>query len=1321
MESGKKELLSPKSPKKEMKEWRLGLQTPQIHTPRFHLRELEDSFSNADEPTYDQLKILYEEKCKEAEELGEFNKVEDFVYEKEIIELKEEVEKSRKIQLEMQMACDRAKREKDECLSNVAGMEMQLSRLKEKMAIREQELLSRIESAGSRDAVNAQEAMKELQRENDQLRNEIESERMARGEEIKKMEKMLVDLRDEINQCEKSKHDRETELLREINTLKEGTETSEKLSAMQTELDSMRETILELQKTISTLEEENKELSLMIPEAPSLQGDTLVDMELTQIPGDNMSLMEMDQTLLCELVGGAKSSSDSYSAQQRTFAASIEILRKENTNLVEENEKLSGQLLENVQEVDELRSRELEYLKKIQQQQEAYKKLEIAHRAIEDALADAEASICVLQREKDALVDGETTKHTTWNVQREKFEQKITFYAEKSTRDDEKIMELNKTIGDLVLQKAELEERCEASQTELSTKIELTTELELMTQKYAAAVKESSENRTKIAELDKLQQENASLTIQVDNLLFEVETLREKQSSDYILFQERETVIDQQKNLIKELEEEVKSAKVNVERSSQQHNIEHQAEIASLKASHEESLAKLSSQHNLEHQAEIAALKASHEEALAKVNREKDSLKAELEKSTEEGEKISKDKEKFFTEKLNRCQEQIERYNTQIERLLEENTNLQAITKESQGNVKTIWELREQIAEYRDKEVQLNQEKNQLKCSHDEVMKQCAHLHEEIRGRNEKIGEMQKELMLRESEVEKFSNHLQQLQLKESETMKTIEVMQSEHETQVTDLRGIISTEIEEKRQLQLEKEQLNAINCELTNVTKELRRLLEGLKGDLERRELALQAQQESNKILQKEIDEIRIKHKEEMQMKTEKTSTEDSKYKCQVDQLREIVTSKNHAYEELTSSYKSIQQKFNALESDNEANIAEVENLRQKVTEMTNLQKEGERAKLELELELEERVSEVEELRKKLNEGDGSSALKEELELYRSQCDDLKMEVVSLKVALDEGKTDFGNLLEKMREKTAKIESLERTIKFHEEGTQAKADERKIAAWHAEKEEILNEYKAMKQKLEKKVKNLKDANDNLAGERDYYQLRAATTAEKEKEINLLKDSIKRKDKSIDKLTNMLKEQSTSRPGSTETGQKEKRKSDRHSIHDGNRSIDFSLEKDASTMTDPTDKMCQCEYLHSKVERLQREVSVLKYNLDTMKKHNPLHNEVQLLKMDILNKDVTISNLSLEVKNLEQELRRVMQEKKSVGRRVRDMCHIAVQTDELRAREEPVRELMGGREKENEAQNGILHPTEELQMLKEKYSNLKRAFFKMKAKYEES
>ncbi|XP_059622048.1 myosin-10-like [Phlebotomus argentipes] len=1364
-----------KTPKLEVDDY-----SYKIHTPNITFPSLEDSIESKEN-----YKILYQNKCKELDDFAEFKGLEMDIYKEEkarldyleqeneslktqvteICAMRSEVEAMRREVNEKGAEVVRSQREKADTESRVAGIEMQFEQYKSKMTGREKELLMIIESNG--DLTVMKESLAKMKTENDRLRMEVEQEKMAREEEIAGRERMIENLRDEINQSEKARHESEKTLLNKIEMVEQSDDHSEKISQLYAEVNNMRDVILELQSTISILETENKELSIKISETTmmnddvnssdsTIKGDNNSLEDISQFDRNEASLMEFDQTLLCQLVGNAKTASSAN--QQKMRSNSFEILQNERKSLVEENEKLSGQLIESVQESDELKKSFEEEQRKVAELQEQLDKEKTMKLTYIEDLKDAKASVEILQRDKDGLMEEKAAQKEGWREEKAELEKMIMYHSEKATRCEEKIMELNITINDLVIEKETLNQNLEASQLKFNNNLELHSQYGELTEKYKAVVLENTGNEKEIA---KLVEERKRQDLKIDAIMYELESLREKATSDEDLIKEKERKIihlqrsvDKQEALVKSLEEEMCQLKVS-------NNVE---------------------EGNLGHEQQ-------------KLRKEKEWLEEERRKLTQRIEDIQVKNE----EQCRIYSGQILNNSKIIDDLVLENTDL---TVKSRDTFAIIVQLRNQIAAFRNAHAELNCDNSQLRSDYEELraayeelereksflLQECASvrraseliLSNQQKDLNEQ-NELSEKLRWCETEVVTLQARLREQENVNCDTMKTLEDLKNTHETKVVELKVKISDEEEKQRQLQTEKDQLDSVNRELTCVVQELKSVLERLKGEITQNEKDLSVARKSEEQLKKEIEQIQEKHREEIEnVKTEKKASDESANKEQIDQLKEMLAAKLGAHEQLSSKWRSAEQRINELERENESNCNELESLRERITHVTEMSTKSDEEVAMLRLELEQKtklINGLTERANKMQDGD-SERVKEELKMMKKQKDCLTAECEKLKKVADEKTSAVNELMKRISDKSVIIESLEKCVAMNKQNAPTKASDDEIASLQREKEEILKETRTMKVSLEKKIKSLKDANEHIVFERDSLKKKLTVINEKDNDIKLLKERIKKKEKTIEKLNDLVAEKgkeidelkfkksdhSTGSTGrdSSPTGlrptanQKERRKSDRQSLYDVNRSINYNIERDVAVMTDPTSESCQCQALADKISNLRNENTVLEYKLSTAERNldkHPLNNDFKMLKRDMTKKDLTISSLTTDLMQVQQDLRRAeakikclvtekapavtqqissqtdasphrdlilrsqLQETKNELKRIQEKC--AHLHSENVAKCERIRELEDGAtgQKENDAANFNTDSTTELAELRQKYNNLKRVYFLLRYK----
>uniref|UniRef100_A0A1B0CFL4 Uncharacterized protein n=1 Tax=Lutzomyia longipalpis TaxID=7200 RepID=A0A1B0CFL4_LUTLO len=494
------------------------------------------------------------------------------------------------------------------------------------MSNREQEL-AKAAKRSNFDASSDEKSWKEVQK----------SLKIAH-EEAKK-EKLTADIRDKMNQFESGKCDREMILSKEIEALRIESERS----SLNARMEGTRKKILVQQRSLPAVEEDKKNLSRMASRKD-----------------------------VADKVNG-------YSVDLKVASD-----RKWYTLLMEENEELTTQLVKASQEADELKRKnemlQLHESNTVMQLQSSLSRLQITHRITKGALVEAQASIRTLRQEKkknlverqisqeeqpSPVKDQSTDQENRWKQQKRELEKKIAFYVEKSEQYDEKIMDLNMTIGELVLKNEALEEQLASSKPE-PTK---SGSLDATAAENASAADDSGGSTTKIA---KLQQRNETLKIQVDALMFEVESLREKQTYDYAVLQEKENELNnlqretsEQKKLLKEWEEKEKASK------------------------HQE---KWQETFNREHQTKIATLTAFYENSLEKVTKEKESLMLQVKLLKESTDKFRENDRKavLCLGELNRRQKLIEMYHAQMDVLIAENTSLKTMLGDSRHDAKPL-------------------------------------------------------------------------------------------------------------------------------------------------------------------------------------------------------------------------------------------------------------------------------------------------------------------------------------------------------------------------------------------------------------------------------------------------------------------------------------------------------------------------------------------------------------------------------------------------------------------------------------------------------
>ncbi|GAB0087951.1 hypothetical protein DMENIID0001_023210 [Sergentomyia squamirostris] len=1301
-----------------------------VHTPCISMKQLDLS---GEMPT--DYKALYEDKVKELQEVQDFLIVEEVTKlqvvldqlqaENEEMKMKLSEFSSETAQIDSLRLCMKEKDGEMEKMtrsvatmqSRLAGTEMQFEQYKQNQEGRVKELLERLTETGADEVQNLKKSLATIEEQKKTLEVCLEEQKKTREEEMKNNENLINNLKEEISHGEKIKHEIEHSLREKIKELEQSNKNLEKVSHLESEMNKLRETILILEKTIITLETEKQELSVRINETINVGVDQEISMNETHVPENNLSLLEMDNTLVCELI--SKNLPETYQTQIKTLESTIENLNKEKKLLIDENEQLSTKLIENVEDNDNQRFKYERLLTeentKILGLREALRQLKTDNQTLQEQLKDMEAYVTVLQTDKDTLNDKVSSLKEEWGIQKAEMDKKIEFYVDKATRCEEKVMELNSSISNLVLKNEDLERQVEIAQSQATNTIDINSDFKELSDNYSALMKEDSLNRIMISDMEARQEKDK---VQISALLNDIESQNEKMSSDYKIMQEKEDKIIVLNQRISALEEKC--------RAKPEMNKTHMGEI-----------------------------EKTHKQQLMKLEDEKKSLESEIvimKNNIESIEKGFSDRIAVYQQRNSEWQQMFKKNNEKLDELVRDNTKMKAILSQSRENVKNIWELRQQISEFNTKYNELVTERRQLKYSLDASEKYCEQLKKDktdlllnfeqskeefslihrtkLDGQDAQLEKLHRELQERNDELDSVKLCVYRLQCEEQDTMKSIEEMRDQHLYQVNELKGKISEEEEEKRQLQMEKDQLNCVNKELSRVITDLRALLEDLNVKLAKKDDTINSAKKSQKQIEEELDSLREQHRQEMEKhKTDLT---------QMDLLKEMVAKKKEAINQLSYTNKNLQSKVNELEPRAEYNLTELESLRERVSHLCSVQDELTKEKAILQNELYEKTSEVNSMTGKLRTHNN---LKEEMQKMRVQNDNLNTELKTVRDAAEVKQDEIKNLTRVLQENNRKIADLQRDLEMAQEEVEKPVSTEKLEILEKQNQEFIQQLKTMRTDYEKKLKNFRVANTNLVEDCDHLKAKVSVIGEKEKEIELLKDRVKKKDKNIEKLNTVVKEKlmeinelktkrgdlrvgRDSSPTDRGNVQKERRRSDRQSLYDHNRSISFEIEHDVGTMTDPTSEQCQCGELAKKIQKLQLDLTRSQSLLFSAKKDlevNPLKNDVIMLEMEVSNKDQQIRNMLNEISRLQQAQFDRRDNGTGAYRKTPSTNQVSCQTDDCRAMKTQQFEDLKA-QKENEAQNcNTVDYKNEFETLFSKYSNLKRAYFKMRATYEQS
>uniref|UniRef100_A0A1B0GGZ0 Uncharacterized protein n=1 Tax=Lutzomyia longipalpis TaxID=7200 RepID=A0A1B0GGZ0_LUTLO len=241
------------------------------------------------------------------------------------------------------------------------------------------------------------------------------------------------------------------------------------------------------------------------------------------------------------------------------------------------------------------------------------------------------------------------------------------------------------------------------------------------------------------------------------------------------------------------------------------------------------------------------------------------------------------------------------------------------------------------------------------------------------------------------------------------------------------------------------------------------------------------------------------------------------------------------------LSLKCKGFEQRLKEVKRENDAHLNELEILRQQVAEM----------ELVAQKERQERAQRAAQEEKAIQVEESTTDVIEELQLYKNLCDEFNVDVLTLEATVEAEKANARELNEKIRENAAKMEKMKEQI------------------------DLLTAQKAqMTEKYQKKMQNLMQVNELRAQELDHCRKKFL---EEDQEIVLLKELNEKKTESIERLTSILREKLVEikelrsmrnddvgedpSPNRDITVRREKRKSDRQSLYDGNRNVQMKFE----------------------------------------------------------------------------------------------------------------------------------------------------------------
>uniref|UniRef100_A0A1B0CFL5 Uncharacterized protein n=1 Tax=Lutzomyia longipalpis TaxID=7200 RepID=A0A1B0CFL5_LUTLO len=417
-----------------------------------------------------------------------------------------------------------------------------------------------------------------------------------------------------------------------------------------------------------------------------------------------------------------------------------------------------------------------------------------------------------------------------------------------------------------------------------------------------------------------------------------------------------------------------------------------------------------------------------------------------------------------------------------------------------------------------------------------------------------------------------FEQRLKEVKRENDAHLNELEILRQ----QVAEMELVAQKERQERAQRATQEEKAIQVEDSTTDVIEELQ-LYKNLCDEFNVDVLTLEATVEAEKANARELNEkIREnaakmeKMKEEIDLLTAQKAQMTEKYQkkmqnlMQVNELRaqeldhcrkkfleedqeivllkELNEKKTESIESLSLKCKGFEQRLKEVKRENDAHLNELEILRQQVAEM----------ELVAQKERQERAQRATQEEKAIQVEDSTTDVIEELQLYKNLCDEFNVDVLTLEATVEAEKANARELNEKIRENAAKMEKMKEQI------------------------DLLTAQKAqMTEKYQKKMQNLMQVNELRAQELDHCRKKFL---EEDQEIVLLKELNEKKTESIERLTSILREKLVEikelrsmrndvvtgedpSPNRDITVRREKRKSDRQSLYDGNRNVQMKFE----------------------------------------------------------------------------------------------------------------------------------------------------------------
>uniref|UniRef100_A0A7G3AGU0 Putative endocytic adaptor protein intersectin n=1 Tax=Lutzomyia longipalpis TaxID=7200 RepID=A0A7G3AGU0_LUTLO len=417
-----------------------------------------------------------------------------------------------------------------------------------------------------------------------------------------------------------------------------------------------------------------------------------------------------------------------------------------------------------------------------------------------------------------------------------------------------------------------------------------------------------------------------------------------------------------------------------------------------------------------------------------------------------------------------------------------------------------------------------------------------------------------------------FEQRLKEVKRENDAHLNELEILRQ----QVAEMELVAQKERQERAQRATQEEKAIQVEDSTTDVIEELQ-LYKNLCDEFNVDVLTLEATVEAEKANARELNEkIREnaakmeKMKEEIDLLTAQKAQMTEKYQkkmqnlMQVNELRaqeldhcrkkfleedqeivllkELNEKKTESIESLSLKCKGFEQRLKEVKRENDAHLNELEILRQQVAEM----------ELVAQKERQERAQRATQEEKAIQVEESTTDVIEELQLYKNLCDEFNVDVLTLEATVEAEKANARELNEKIRENAAKMEKMKEQI------------------------DLLTAQKAqMTEKYQKKMQNLMQVNELRAQELDHCRKKFL---EEDQEIVLLKELNEKKTESIERLTSILREKLVEikelrsmrnddvtgedpSPNRDITVRREKRKSDRQSLYDGNRNVQMKFE----------------------------------------------------------------------------------------------------------------------------------------------------------------